>query len=196
MRNTTLEMQNTALGGQKRWNIGRILQVLIFFLTVFKRYWSNIEHIDEDSETNISTISNKHLVNAIFPAITKFHQEELIPLGISSVKRTLKFINAVAILIFFMAALFIFLLSNAFYQGAPETCVIKTKKNTQKALFTFSVCYQKPFERSSLVLSWSEVPSPGKPICSALTGSYFPPLKMHFTRSSGLRLGMKGKVKV
>lgn len=57
--------------------------------------------------------------------------------GISSAKRTLKFINAVAILIFPVAALFIFLLLNAFYQGAPETCVIKSKHPVKKHLSTY-----------------------------------------------------------
>lgn len=114
---------------------------------------------------------------------------------------TPKFINAVAILIFLVAAFFIFVFLNSLYQGAPETCTLKSKNPFKKHLSTcvhfLSLCVtQKPSERSSSSSSRSEVPLPGKPACAALPGRYFPPLKMYFTQWSGLKLGMKGKVEV
>lgn len=108
-----------------------------YFVYSFKYYKSIIEYGDQVSETNIWIVSNKHLANVFFPTtITKFHQEDSTPSGISSVKMTLKFINAVAILIFLVAALFIFLLLNAFYQGYSETCMTKSKNLLKEHLST------------------------------------------------------------
>lgn len=54
VRNTALEIQNTGLRGQKRWNTGRIILSLFF-----KHYYGNIEHIEKVQKQSFKQLATR-----------------------------------------------------------------------------------------------------------------------------------------